>query len=182
MCHSAAKEGWAGALIWQHLIVQVSPEAEDEHGVPGISAAREAPAAQEVPPAASAPEPAQAPADGPRETAHELAVRPAELPAQQPPSASAPAPAAAPPDASAPGGRSAGSAAATGSAGGQGRHWAQAAHAEAGPGAAALLGGAVTGWEDMTLTLLAGVLAAAIAALLLRRVLIVAGIDPASPL
>ena len=168
--------------MWQHLVVQVSPEAEDEHDVPGVSAAREAPAAQEVLPAASAPEPAQAPADVPRETTHELAVRPVELPAQQPSGAPVLAPAAAPPDASAPGTRSSGSAAATGGAGGQAGHWVQAAHAEAGPGAAALLGGAVTGWEDMTLTLLAGVLAAAIAALLLRRVLIVAGIDPASPL
>ena len=40
----------------------------------------------------------------------------------------------------------------------------------------------IVSWEDMALTLLAGALAVAIATLLLRRVLIVAGIDPASPL
>lgn len=170
------------ALTWQHLVVQVSSEAEDKHDVPGGSAAPEVPPAPAVPAAASAPEPARASADAPSETAPELAVRPVELPIQQPPRAPAPAAAAAPSNASALGGRGSDSGAATRGAGGQAGHWLHAAHAEAGLGGAALLGGSFTGWEDMALTLLAGVLAAAIAALLLRRVLLVAGIDPASPL
>lgn len=58
--------------------------------------------------------------------------------------------------------------------------WAQ--QAAPAQGIMAQLGFSVTSCEDVALTLLAGVLAAAIAALLLRRVLLVAGIDPSSPI
>jgi hypothetical protein len=120
-----------------------------------VPQAQERDARQDAPgaaPAGADPEAAAAPASEPAPSAAEPPAPPAQP--RAPPAAPGPASAPAPHPGAAP--------------------WP--------PRAWPLLGAAVVSWEDMALTLLAGALAAAIAALLLRRVLIVAGIDQASPL